>query len=83
MIESDEWGAFDIGKKTPSSTKRGSNLEDLAAKHLQTSSELEALTILLGQLETEIAHVFPQEAGERAMSTDLSLIHISEPTRPY
>ena len=70
MIESDEWGAFDIGKKTPSKEKRGSNLEELAAKHLKTTSDLEALTVLLGQLETEIAHVFPEEAGERAMSTD-------------
>jgi len=71
MIESDEWDVFDsIGKKTPKPSERSKTLEDLAKQHLEVSNQLEALTILLAQVETEIAHVFPEEAGERAMSTD-------------
>lgn len=81
MIESDEWNGFDIGKKTPSSKDRTSGLEELATKHLETSNQLEALTLLLGQLENEIAHVFPEEAGEKAMSTDTYEIVVNRSER--
>lgn len=71
MIESSEWDVFDsIGKKTPKPEGRTANLEELAQRHLEISRQLEALSIELGQVENEIAHVFPEEAGEKAISTN-------------
>ena len=82
MIESDEWDVFNsIGKKTPGTDELSAVLEDLARKHLEASNKLEALNILIAQLETEIAHVFPEEAGERAMSTDSYEVLVSRSER--
>ena len=71
MIESDEWNIVSsIGKATPKPEDRTIALEEMAKQHLEVSSDIEKLKAKLEQLEGEMAHLFPQEAGERSYTTD-------------
>lgn len=70
-IESEEWDVFSsIGKATPPPSPPSKALDALAKQHLEVSQQIEELMNTLGQIENEIAHAFPEEAGETALSTD-------------
>ena len=70
-IENDPWDAIESASEVAidRSSERLNRLEVLAEEYAQIKREHDALATRLGQVENEIAHLFPEEAGELAQST--------------
>jgi len=70
MPETDSWSVFADTSSPPKSSVSANRLEPLAEEFDKLTKERDALDERIGQLENEIAYLFPEEAGEIAQSTD-------------
>lgn len=69
-MESSEWDVFSkIGKQTPKPNDDLENLDELSMSWMVLTEEIESLTQRLIDVESELAHVSPEQAGEWAKST--------------
>ena len=80
---SDPWDVLDGQSITTTSiaTSTSERLEPLAEEHARLKKELDALQERLGQIESEIAYLFPEEAGEIAQSTSRFEVIVSRSER--
>lgn len=72
MLE-DDWDVLEgrtLTPKTTTAATAASRLEPLASEHHHLLAEYERISDRLGQIENEMAHLFPEEEGELALSTD-------------
>jgi hypothetical protein len=78
----DPWDVLDDSGSQPTvKTSTAERLEPLAEEYVKLKSEFDALQIRLGQIENEIAYLFPEEAGEIAQSTPRFEIVVSRSER--
>lgn len=69
MTETDSWSVFGDTVSAPKSSASSPRLEPLAEEYDKLTKERDAIGERIGQLENEIAHLFPEEAGELAKHT--------------
>jgi len=81
MSEVDSWSVFSDTASAPQVDISANKLEPLAEEYAQLKTQNEALSQRLGQLENEIAYLFPEEAGEIAQSTTKFEVIISRSER--
>jgi hypothetical protein len=82
MSEVDSWSVFEDTASTPQTADVSANkLEPLADEYAKLKSQSEAIADRLGQLENEIAYLFPEEAGEIAQSTTKFEVIVSRAER--
>ena len=73
---------IDIELKGLGDAKKG--LDDLTKQQIAQQDEIKKTTAEIKEYEKELASLRKeQEAGGQLTDEQLSLIHISEPTRPY
>jgi hypothetical protein len=82
MSEVDSWSVFEDTASTAQTADVSANkLEPLADEYAKLKSQSEAIADRLGQLENEIAYLFPEEAGEIAQSTTKFEVIVSRSER--
>jgi len=82
MIEVDSWSVFEDTASTPQTAEISANkLEPLAEEYAKLKTQSEVIAERLGQLENEIAYLFPEEAGEIAQSTTRFEVIVSRSER--
>jgi len=79
----DPWDVLDTPSSDPTiqATSTAQRLEPLAEEYVRLKAEFDALQDRLGQIENEIAYLFPEEAGEIAQSTPKFEIIVSRSER--
>lgn len=81
-IDNDPWNDFETEITTaPNKEMTVVRLEPLATEYAKLKQEHDALSDRLGQLENEIAYLFPEEAGEIAQSTPAYEVIVSRTER--
>jgi hypothetical protein len=79
---SDPWDRLE-SSNTPAhlASTTSDRLEPLAEEYAKLRKEYDAISERLGQLENEIAYLFPEEAGDVAMSTSAYEVIVSRSER--
>lgn len=84
-ISEDAWDILDSTADSASgsslATATVDRLEPLAEEYVSLKRDYDALAERLGQLENEIAHLFPEESGEIAQSTQKYEVIVSRSER--
>ena len=81
----DEWSAFESSPREMRDEGRQAEIAEriapLASRLAEARAQHEGLSELIEQLEAEIAHFFPEEAGEKSIATSTHEVVVSRTER--
>ena len=77
----DDWDILETADHRITIEKTADRLEPLAQEYTEVKAQYDELGVRLEQLEAEIAHLFPEEAGEQTQSTRMFDVTVSRTER--